>query len=113
MNIEHTVKSAGKRGAHRPFGGPPAPKQKSKPLDPATLLICDDPIPTHRASSGNKYGALLEKMKVGQCIKCLPADVGRMSCAVKKHIETKKIKATVRTMSDYGDGMARVWMIQA
>lgn len=86
-------------------------KEPVKPTDPSTLEICNDPIPTHRASCGNKYAELLKKLKPGQCIKCRPEEVGRVQGAMRKYIEANKIDATVRTIKNYGDGKGRVWMM--
>lgn len=86
-------------------------KQPVKRTDPATIEICDDPIPNHRASCGNKYANILSNMKLGQAIKCAPSEVGRMSGALRKWVIDKKIKGTVRSMKDYGDGKGRVWLM--
>ena len=86
-------------------------KQPARRTDPATIEICDDPIPSHRASCGNKYEAILSNLKVGQAIKCQPSEVGRMSGALRKWVAEKNIKGAVRSMKDYGDGKGRVWLI--
>lgn len=88
-------------------------KQPNKPTDPDTLEICDDPLPSHRASVGNKYEATIKAMKIGQAIKCLPSEIGRVSGAVRKFITVNKVKAKVKTIKDYGDGKGRVWMLAA
>lgn len=83
-----------------------------KRTDPSTLVICDDPLPTHRASCGNKYEPLIAAMKMGQAIKCLPSEVGRVSGAMRKYIAVNKIKATVASTKNYEkDGKGRVWMV--
>ena len=111
MNIAETIKTPRHHDANRPFGKAPMTKQPVKPTDPSTLTICNDPIPSHRASPGNKYEAVLKTMKIGQCIKCLPEEVGRIQGAMRKYIELHKINATVRTIKNYGDGFGRVWML--
>lgn len=83
----------------------------STPADLSQITVCDDPLPNHRALPCGKYDAILAKLKVGQGIKCPPADVGKVSSAMRKWIATNKINATVRSMSNYGDGMGRVWML--
>lgn len=110
-SIATTIKNAGAQGANRPFGAAHMTRQPTKRTDPATIEICNDPIPSHRASCGNKYEAILSALKVGQCIKCQPAEVGRMSGALRKWVQDKKIKGAVRSMKDYGDGKGRVWLV--
>ena len=86
-------------------------KQPVKPTDPATLEICNDPLPTHRASAGNKYAEILKAIKPGQCIKCSPEEIGRVQGAMRKFVQTHNINATVKTIKNYGDGKGRVWML--
>jgi len=111
MNIAETIKTPRHHDANRPFGAAKMIKQPSKPIDPALLEICNDPIPSHRASPGNKYEAVLKTMKIGQCIKCPPGAVGSVSGAVRKWIRVNKLPATVKSMTNYGDGLGRVWML--
>lgn len=84
---------------------------KAQPLDIDKLTICNDPLPVHRARPGGKYDELLKNIKVGQCIKCAPDDIGTISSALRKWIDQHNIKATTRSMKNYGDGMGRVWMV--
>ena len=111
MNIADTIRNARAQGAHRPFKDAKMIKDPVKPTDPKTLVICDDPLPTHRASCGNKYEPTIKAMKVGQAIKCLPSEVGRVAGAMRKFIKTNNMAATVKTIKDYGDGKGRVWMV--
>ncbi len=108
MNIKDTIKNARTQGANRPFG---AVQMTIEPTDPAKLVICNDPLPTHRASPGNKYHSVFGVMKPGQCLKCKPDEVGRIQAAMRKYVQVRKIKVTVRTIKDYGDGKGRVWML--
>lgn len=113
MNITDTIKNASSsQSAHNPFGSAKMTKQPTKPTDMAALTICDDPIPTKRASSADKYGAIFNKMNLGQAIKCSAADCGKVSKAMRKYIVVNLIDAKVVSTSDYGDGMARVWMVE-
>lgn len=86
-------------------------KQPMKRIDPSTLEVCDDPIPGHRASSGNKYETVLLSLKHGQCVKCAPSEVGGVAGALRKLIEHGKVTGLVRTMKNYGDGRGRVWLM--
>lgn len=88
-------------------------KQPIKPTDPSTLSICNDPIPGHRASVAGKYEELLKSMKPGQAIKCTPAQVGSVAGAMRKYIENNNMAAMVKTIRNYGNGNARVWMLDA
>lgn len=111
MNIEDIIKTPRHGDANRPFGTAPMVKTPVKPTDPSMLEVCDDPIPAHRASAGNKYEAVLKTLKLGQCIKCAPSEIGRISSALRKYIAVNKNNATVRTIKNYGDGKGRVWML--
>ena len=113
MNIADTIRSAHERGAHRPFHKAHMIKQPIKPTNPDTLQICNDPLPAHRASKGNKYESTLKALKLGQAIKCKTEEVGRVAGAMRKWVEKHQIKANVRTIRDYGDGFGRVWMMAA
>ena len=86
-------------------------KQPAKPTDPDTLVICNDPLPTGRASPGFKYAGLFSGMQVGQCVKCRPNEIGRVAGALKKWLSMKPQGGAVRSIKDYGDGMGRVWWI--
>ena len=110
-SIAATIKNAGARGANRPFGAAHMTRQPTKHTDPATIEICDDPLPGSRASCGNKYEALFSSMKIGQALKCQPIEVNRMSNGLRKWVRDKKIKGAVRSMKDYGDGKGRVWLV--
>lgn len=113
MNLIDTIKNAHHQGAHRTFGAAHMVKQPMKRIDPSTLEVCDDPIPGHRASCGNKYETVLKSLKYGQCVKCAPSAVGGVAGALRKMIELGKVKGAVRTMKDYGDGSGRVWLMEA
>lgn len=112
-SIATTIKNAGVQGANRPFGAAPMKRQPTRHTDPATIEICDDPLPGSRASCGNKYEALFSNMKDGQALKCQPIEVNRIANGLRKWIQDKKIKGAVRSMTDYGDGKGRVWLVAA
>ena len=76
------------------------------------LEICDDPLIGVRALPDLKYQAVFEKLKPGQCIKCAPADVGKISGGLRKYFERNNIKDQVKTTSSYEtDGLGRVWWV--
>jgi hypothetical protein len=111
MNIVDTIKTPRLGDANRPFGKAAMIKQPPKPTDASALEVCDDQVPAHRVSFGNKYESILKTMKLGQCIKCKPDEIGRVAGAMRNYVAAKKINATVRTIKDYGDGKGRVWML--
>ena len=111
MNLATTIKTARHHDANRPFGASPMIKQPAKPTDPATLQICNDPLPDGRASPEPKYDAVFSKLAVGQAIKCQPEEIGRIAGALKKWIKTQPGGGMVRSVKNYGDGMGRVWWL--
>lgn len=111
-SIANTIKNPRLHDANRPFGQAPMVKGRPQYTDPAALEICDDPLPTGRASSGHKYGTVFATLKLGQAIKCAPADVGRIAGALRKFVDLKGMRASIRTIKDYGDGKGRVWLLK-
>jgi hypothetical protein len=63
---------------------PAAPKVKKivRFVDPASLAIANDPLPTGRASPDHKYEALFSKMKPGECLVCESQDAGKIGHAM-------------------------------
>lgn len=98
-----------------PFAGPAPKKPKTacKPVDVASMSIADDPLPSSRTSTGDKYSPLFAKLQPGQCIKCEPEAVGPVSHALNKWIKNQGLKDHVaRTAKRYeADGKGRVWLI--
>lgn len=81
-----------------------------------TLSIADDPLPSRRVST-NKYHAIFNKLKVGQNIRCKPADVNRISNALRVHIQANNIQrkgkpVRIVSQSSSPDGIGRIWMIE-
>jgi len=125
-----TVKTTFARGIN-PFQGPapipPTPKPamqkpsepKTKPrsetiyIDVAGLEIKNDPLPPNRALPMHKYHPVFDRMKVGQCVRCLTKDVGKVSGALRKYMEIKRKPGQVRTTTTYPNdaGYGRVWML--
>lgn len=87
-------------------------KQPPKPTDPATLTICNDPLPAGRASPEPKYAAKFRELKIGQALKCKPEEVGRIAGALKKWVSEQPGGGMVRSIKNYGDGMGRVWWLK-
>ncbi len=108
----HNAKTTFAGNRHPITGASMKPKKApAEFVDPNKISICDDPLPSHRASPGSKYDNILKKLKPGQCIKCPPSDVGRITGALRKHIGTGEVKGAIRSTTDYGDGMGRVWLV--
>ena len=83
-------------------------------LDPASLVICDDPLPAGRASPGAKYVPVFSAMKPGQAIKCKPEEVARVGHAMRKWITKNKLPYIFRLQTRYhADGMGRCWLLPA
>ena len=83
-------------------------------VDPSTLAICDDPMPSGRqVTTERKYDALFAALKPGQCIKCEPESVLPISNALRKYIGIYKLKDhIVRTALNYErTGTGRVWLL--
>lgn len=94
-------------------------KPRAKPaklikVDVADLQVTDDKPVLTRVKQGNKYQALFESMKPGQCVKCRTEETQTVSQAMRKWIlenrdVTKlKVKAVMRYPED---GMGRVWLM--
>jgi hypothetical protein len=83
-----------------------------KPIDLKLLSICDDEMPTERAKPVSKYEPLFSKMKIGQAIKC-PAGstAAKLANSLRTHADRHGIECVIKTMSDYGDGFGRVWLL--
>lgn len=94
-------------------------KPRAKPVkmikvDVANLQVTDDKPVLTRVKQGNKYQALFDSMKPGQCIKCQPEEVMTVSQALRKWIlEYKDItKLRVKAVKQYPeDGLGRVWLL--
>ena len=90
----------------------PAERHRRPDTDMESMTICDDPLPANRASPTNKYVPLFQQLKPGQCIKCAPDDVARISHAMRKWIEQNKLPFIFRTVRQYHtDGKGRVWLL--
>lgn len=85
-----------------------------QPFDLSKCEITSDPLPVSRTLPEGKYKSIFDNLKPGQCLKIPAAEIGRVSNALRKHIETHldKSKFAVRSVKNYGDGMARVWLIE-
>jgi len=113
MNIATTIATPRHHDANRPFGAAHMIKPAAKRTDAAALTICKDPIPSYRAVVGSKYAPIFAKLRPGEAIKCKPEEVGRIANSLRKYIEQGHAKGAVKTIKNYGDGMGRVWLIEA
>lgn len=85
-------------------------------IDATELEIASDPLPTVRLVT-NKYWPTFVKLKVGQNIRCKPADVQAIAQALRKYIDVHKVTAKgkptrVLTQSNAPDGIGRVWLVE-
>lgn len=105
-------------------GKPPTPTQGATPVKPRkatgpaeyadidSMQITDDPITPRTASSGDKYGPLFAKMKLGQSIKCKSEDAPKVGNALRKWRDANCPDAEVRAVRHYpGDNLGRVWLL--
>lgn len=104
-----------------PWPGTPAPAPKAAkvavpyvPTKVEDLSLCDDPLPSARINLGNKYGTLLsEALHTGRAIKTPAGGAQRIASAARKWLPANGHKGyAIRTVSDYGDGFGRVWLIK-
>lgn len=93
-----------------PFTG--ARENAPQVVDVATLKIVNDEFRTDKSRTAKKYDGVFEKMKLGQAVSCLPRDVDRVAHAMRKWIRVNDKKAIVRAISNYDDGLGRVWMLK-
>lgn len=108
---QHTCKTTF-AGNRNPFTGAYMPKNPPrKHADPDTMEICNDPIPSYRAKPKGKYDEMFAKLKPGQCIKCKPDESQKLAHAMRGWAQDHAKTCVVRSISDYGDGMGRVWLI--
>ena len=90
-------------------------RQVATPTDPAALEIRDDPLTASRCMPANKYDCAFVALRHGQCVRCESGAVGRVSGALRKFIEAKKITGQIRSVKSYpGDELfGRVWLLDA
>jgi hypothetical protein len=89
------------------------PRASAQLIDIASLSLSNDPIPTHRKVVGSKYDDFFASLKIGgPAIKC-PAGTAasKLATALRKYAERQRWTCDIKTMSDYGDGFGRVWLI--
>ena len=78
------------------------------------MVITDDPITGRTNTGGDKYSPLFAAMKLGQCIKCAPADAPKVGNALRKWRDTHHPGAIVRAVKHYpADSLGRVWLLAA
>lgn len=102
----------------------PAAKTKGKKTEAGTvrqaqidageeLVITNDPPPrTTLGPRSSKYVDRFEKMKVGQSLACSKEKTGVVASAMRTWLKrTGRDDLSVVSMSDYGDGKGRVWLV--
>jgi hypothetical protein len=90
------------------------PRAASTLIEVEGLSFSDDPIPSHRYVVGSKYDGFFAGVKVGgPAIKCPGGKAAaKIATALRKYTERKGIQCDIKTMSDYGDGFGRVWLLE-
>lgn len=90
---------------------PPKPAVTREYIDPDALVVCDDPMPSGRAAP-DKYAAVFDQLKLGQCVKCKPDQVSLISGAMRKWAKQRSKPCIVRATARYpSDGQGRVWLL--
>lgn len=108
-----------------PFWPSAAPKAKGKKSATGTvkqaqinsgeeLRICDDPPPrTTLGPRFSKYIESFEKLPVGKGLECSKGKAGPVANAMRAWIKRSgKEGLSVISVSDYGDGKGRVWLVK-
>lgn len=81
-------------------------------VDVDSLVICADTPVFKRFQTTSKYEAFFDKMKPGQCVKCLPEQAGQVSGALESYLKRNGISARVKSTCNYpADGQGRVWWL--
>lgn len=77
------------------------------------LVICNDPPPSSTLGPRvSKYYAKFESLPVGQCLKCSKEKASPVANAMRAWIKKTGRKGVgVISISDYGDGKGRVWLV--
>jgi hypothetical protein len=89
-------------GATNPFTGQRvnAKGRTVKPqarLDLSQIAVSNRPLPTGRSVFAGKYNWLFASVKLGQCLECPSADVGKLANAAKKWAKKQTKPIIVRT----------------
>ena len=79
------------------------------------LVICNDPPPSSTLGPRvSKYYAKFEGLLVGQCLSCSKEKASPVANAMRAWIKKTGRKGVgVISISDYGDGKGRVWLVKA
>lgn len=86
---------------------------KVKPVhftDVSSITICSDPVISRRIIK-SKFNDLFDRLKCGQCLKVKPIDAPKVANAMRDWIKAGNRGGKVSHVSDYGDGMGRVWWL--
>ena len=106
-------------GIANKFQSKPMPKPKGPMIfvDVDKLEICNDPLPSNRATANEyKYDAVFDRLLLrapNQCIKCDRKKVGVISGALRKYIERRRLKDhIVKSTTNYeSTNTGRVWLV--
>lgn len=101
-----------------PTAAPESVKKAIRAVD--EIELCDDPIPANRITSvQSKYMPYFEGIRAAnseeKAIKCHPGAVGSIASGLRKYLERRgeKGKFAIKSVSNYGDGKGRVWLLPA
>lgn len=107
--------------AAKPAPAPAAAPIKRKPvkvfetINVKDLSLCSDPLPTGKMKPGSKYDAIFkDALATGKTIKTPPGAAAAVSNMLRTWLERNGHKTyTTRSVGNYGDGMGRVWLLNA
>lgn len=88
--------------------------KRAEPVCVDELVVCDDPPPrTTLGQRASKYAERFEKLKVGQSLKCDTKNVTIVAGAMRAWLKRsgRDGHQAVVSVSDYGDGKGRVWLV--
>lgn len=83
----------------------------------AQIELCDDPLPTVRKTKNvSKYQPYFEALRTGErsCVKCPPKATSPIASGLRKYLQRRGEMGaySIQTVSDYGDGRGRVWLVE-
>lgn len=84
----------------------------TKPIDPGTLYITDEPFVGGRSVQGSKYDDIFARLPKNQRLVCATGQAARLSQGLRKWLERRgHPNAVVRSKECCDDGKGGVWWL--
>ena len=84
----------------------------TKPIDPSTLYITDEPYVGGRSAQVSKYDEIFSKLPKNQRLVCATGQAARLSQGLRKWLERRgQPDAVVRSKECCDDGKGGVWWL--